>query len=83
MDETQTADPAHWFEPEEQDDDDFPSGRCVGTRVLNDKCAFLDRFGRCTLQVAATRVRGLHRWALKPLFCILYPIEIRQGSREL
>lgn len=78
MDETQSVDPANWFEPEEHDDEDFPSGRCVGTRVLNDKCAFLDKSGRCSLQVAALG-SGLHKWALKPLFCILYPIEIGNG----
>ncbi len=78
MDEKQDADPANWFETEEHDDEDFPSGRCVGTRVLNDKCAFLDRSGHCTLQVSATD-SGLHKWALKPLFCILYPIEIGNG----
>jgi hypothetical protein len=75
MDETQVTDEALWFEDRESDDADFQSGRCVGTREINDKCAFLDKRGRCTLQVAATE-EGMHKWALKPLFCILYPIEI-------
>jgi hypothetical protein len=75
MDETQSPDEALWFEDRESEDTDFPSGRCIGTREINDKCAFLDRGGRCTLQIAATE-EGMHKWALKPLFCILYPIEI-------
>lgn len=78
MDDSQTPDASRWFEDAELDDDDFPSGKCVGTRVVNGKCVFLDRQARCTLQVAATE-EGMHRWALKPLFCILFPIEISDG----
>lgn len=79
MDETQSANESDWFEEVEFDDPDFPSGRCVGTRIINDKCAFLDKQGRCSLQVAAT-AEGLGRWALKPLFCILYPIEVSENA---
>jgi len=75
MDATQSTDPARWFEPGVVEDPDFPSGQCVGTEVVNDKCAFLDGAGRCSLQNAAVAA-GLHKWAIKPLFCILYPIEI-------
>lgn len=78
MDDTQPHDVRNWFEKEEYDDPDFPSGRCVGTTIVNDKCAFLDRHGRCSIQVATTR-EGLGGWALKPLYCILYPIEISDG----
>jgi hypothetical protein len=75
MDETQVADPSAWFDAKEEADTDFPSGRCVGTQVIHNKCAFLDRMGRCSIQRAAVH-KGLHKWALKPLFCVLYPIEI-------
>ncbi len=75
MDETQPQDVNLWFEGNEHDDPDYPSGRCVGTREFNNKCAFLDKLGRCILQVAATEER-MHRWALKPLFCVLYPVEV-------
>ncbi len=78
MDQTQTADPSRWFETEAADDPDFPSGRCVGTQVINDKCAFLDGQGRCSLQKAAV-AEGMHKWSIKPLFCVLYPIEISDG----
>jgi len=79
MDETQPHNPAKWFDDEEESDPDFPSGRCVGTSVHNDKCAFLDKYGRCSVQRATTE-EGMGRWALKPLYCILYPIEISEGS---
>jgi hypothetical protein len=75
MDETQSPDPTMWFEDTEQQDSDFPSGRCIGTTVISDKCAFLDKFGRCVIQMAAVS-RGLHRWTWKPRFCVLYPLEI-------
>ncbi len=78
MDDSQPLDERRWFENDDYDDPDFMSGRCVGTAIINNKCAFLDRAGRCTLQVAATE-EGLGRWALKPLYCILYPIDISGG----
>ncbi len=79
MDETQSTDDRHWFEAEEHDDSDFPSGRCVGTAVIHEKCAFLDKIGRCSIQ-AATSEDGMGPWALKPLFCILYPIEVSEKT---
>jgi hypothetical protein len=75
MDATQPQDPSLWFELSEQEDADFPSGRCVGTEEFNGKCVFLDSRGRCSIQVAAV-AQGLDRWAWKPLFCILFPIEV-------
>jgi hypothetical protein len=79
MDETQDAEPSHWFEAEVHPDPDFPSGECVGTQVINNKCAFLDKLGRCSIQRAAL-AQGMHKWALKPLFCVLYPIEISNST---
>ena len=75
MDETQTTDASKWFEPEVADDSDFPSGKAIGTEVINDKCAFLDKFGRCSIQLAAVAA-GKHKWAWKPLYCVLFPIEV-------
>ncbi len=75
MDDSQSRDDGQWFEEREHDDADFRSGRCVGTREIGDKCAFLDAKGRCSIQVACT-ANGMHKWALKPLFCILYPVSI-------
>lgn len=78
MDDTQPHHPAEWFDDDVESDPDFPSGRCVSTTVYNDKCAFLDSYGRCAIQRATTE-QGMGRWALKPLYCILYPIEIEGG----
>jgi hypothetical protein len=78
MDETQTTDESRWFEDEAFDHGDFPSGRCIGTQEINDKCTFLDRQGRCSLQLASV-ANGRHKWHLKPLYCVLYPIEISDG----
>ncbi|MFN0157451.1 MAG: DUF3109 family protein [Bacteroidota bacterium] len=75
MDETQPKDEALWFDESDFEDKDFPSQRAIGTTVHNDKCAFLDKQGRCSIQLATT-TEGTGRWALKPLFCILFPIEI-------
>jgi Protein of unknown function (DUF3109) len=75
MDETQRLDEHEWFERDEEDDVDFVSGRCVSTRVVNGKCAFLDKAGRCSMQMAGT-MSGMHKWSLKPIFCILYPLEV-------
>jgi hypothetical protein len=78
MDETQSRDEQLWFDREEEEDSDFPSGRSVATNVVNGKCAFLDRTGRCSIQVASVAA-GMDRWALKPFFCILYPIDVSDG----
>lgn len=75
MDESQNRNEGDWFEPEEKLDADFPSGKCAGTAELNGKCAFLDSRGLCSLQLAAT-AEGMHKWALKPLYCVLYPIDV-------
>ena len=78
LDETQTDDETQWFEAGEKLDQDYASGRCVGTAMINGKCAFLDKRGYCTTQVAANAA-GMHKWALKPLFCVLFPIEVIGG----
>lgn len=75
MDETQTTNMTEWFEPEALEHSDFSSGACIGTREINGKCAFLDKLGRCSLQLAAGAT-GRHKWALKPLYCVLFPVEI-------
>lgn len=65
-----------WFDEEREEDSDFPSGYAVGTRTLEHGCVFLDSRGWCTLQKAAV-AEGLDKWALKPFFCVAYPITIQ------
>jgi Fe-S-cluster containining protein len=79
MDSTQSRDAALWFDDAEEADPDFRSGRRIGTSVINDRCVFQNSQGLCTLQVAAA-AEGMHRWAIKPLYCILYPIEVSDGT---
>jgi Protein of unknown function (DUF3109) len=73
LDETQTRDRSKWFDNSEDEDSDFPSGKCVSTEVFNDKCVFLDKKGRCVLQVAEMEEK-MPRFSLKPYYCILFPI---------
>ncbi len=81
LDETQTKDRNRWFDNSEEEDSDFPSGKCVSTEVYNNKCVFLDKKGRCVLQVAEME-EGLPRFSLKPYYCILFPIVKVDGVFE-
>lgn len=87
MDETQDTDPATWFDNEWVDDTDFKSGRAIGTNVherdggisnFKEGCVFLDKRHFCSIQVAAA-ANGLHRWAWKPKYCILFPVTVVEG----
>jgi Fe-S-cluster containining protein len=79
MDDSQERDPARWFEEEEREDPDFPSGRAVGTQVRESRCVFLDSARRCALQTAtmAAAQPGLD---LKPFFCTAFPVTIAAGT---
>jgi Fe-S-cluster containining protein len=78
----QEHDPARWFEDEVIDDPDYPSGKAVGTRATENGCVFLDQAGRCTLQKAAV-AEGMNRFALKPFYCVAYPVVIEHGILQL
>jgi Fe-S-cluster containining protein len=75
MDDSQTTDPEKWFEKEIVDDLDFDSGKAVGTETHNDKCVFQMRNGYCVLQYAST-LEGKHPWAIKPKYCVMFPVVI-------
>jgi hypothetical protein len=78
MDPHQEHDPSRWFE-EEEVDLDFPSGKAVGTQARDYGCVFLDSAGRCVLQKAAMG-EGMHKFALKPFYCVAYPVTIEHGE---
>lgn len=78
MDESQSKNVHEWFEAPEKDDD-FESGIAVGTNIINDKCTFLDKNGLCALQTLGLS-KGMHKWAYKPIFCVLFPLTIYQGA---
>ena len=88
MDETQDTDTSAWFDGEIIDDPDFPSGHAEGTDVhardggisgFTEGCVFLDKRHFCSIQVAAANA-GLHRWAWKPRYCILFPVTVVEGT---
>lgn len=78
MDETQSKNISDWFEPAEEDDD-LESGVAVGTEIVNEKCAFLDKNGLCVLQRLALE-EGEHKWKYKPIYCVLFPLTIFQNT---
>jgi Fe-S-cluster containining protein len=75
----QEHDASAWFEDSEVPDTDFPSGRCVGTRVRADGCVFLDGARRCVLQTV-TIATARPGFDLKPFFCSAFPITIANGT---
>lgn len=81
MDDGQIKDSSKWFESKKIKDSDFPSGYAIGTQLYVNKnlhrkqCVFKDSQNYCTLQKTSVRL-GLHKWALKPKYCIMYPLTI-------
>lgn len=78
MDDSQSKNCQDWFE-EPENDNDFDSGIAVGTNIINDKCAFLDQHGLCTLQKLGLS-KGLHKWDYKPIYCVLFPLTVYQET---
>ncbi|MBI3365293.1 MAG: hypothetical protein HY033_10330 [Ignavibacteriae bacterium] len=72
-------DSSKWFEDREREDTDFPSGKAIGTQAMDYGCVFLDSVGRCTLQKAAI-AEGMHPFALKPFYCVAYPVTVDHGE---
>lgn len=80
MDEFQIKDTSKWFEKDLEEDHDFPSGYAIGTELyINNEgitqCVFKDKNGYCSLQVMAVK-NGMHKWEIKPKYCIMYPVTI-------
>jgi Fe-S-cluster containining protein len=65
---------ARWFDPEEEVDADYPSGRVVRTEVHDGGCIFLahDRRG-CAIHRAAIE-GGWDIHGVKPAICRLFPL---------
>lgn len=80
MDEGQVRDTKKWFDKELTKDTDFPSGYAIGTEVYDTKagvtqCVFQDAKGFCTIQLASVK-NNMHKWAIKPKYCIMYPVTV-------
>ncbi|MBW2993546.1 DUF3109 family protein [Candidatus Woesearchaeota archaeon] len=72
-------DETKWFAEEEEEDDEFPSGRSVATNdEPSDFCVFFEPEHGCVLQKAAVD-EGRHEWEYKSIFCILFPLTIVNG----
>ncbi len=78
MDDTQNKNHEEWF-AEYWEDPDFPSGAAVGTTVYKNNCVFLNKEGRCVIQVAATQ-EGRDRWDIKPFYCVLFPVSVTEKT---
>jgi Fe-S-cluster containining protein len=65
---------ARWFDPHEEEDADYPSGRVVRTEVRGAGCIFLshDRRG-CAIHRAALE-GGWDMRGVKPAICRLFPL---------
>ncbi|HEX3762472.1 MAG TPA: DUF3109 family protein [Kofleriaceae bacterium] len=65
---------ARWFDPQEEEDADYPSGRVVRTEVRGTGCIFLahDRRG-CAIHRAALE-GGWDMRGVKPAICRLFPL---------
>ena len=82
MDETQSTDTSVWFEDDIEEDEDYPGGLCIGTNVVNDKCAFLDAEGLCVLQKLERELALPAGESLKPFYCYLFPLTTYQSRVE-
>lgn len=78
MDETQVQDESVWFENRLEEDIDFPSGVSVGTEVHNNKCTFLRKDGRCSVQLVSVEKYN-DPWKIKPFYCVAFPISVENG----
>jgi len=78
-------DPNMWFSAPSAEEDS-PDGAVIGTNVIDDPrhpggacCVFLRPDRLCALQVTSQQL-GLEYPGLKPLFCALYPLQLRENE---
>jgi Fe-S-cluster containining protein len=69
-----------WFDPEEEIDSDYPSGRVVRTEVFGGGCIFLahDRRG-CAIHRASIE-QGWDMRGVKPAICRLFPLSYEDDA---
>lgn len=79
------SDPNGWFSAPAADEQS-PNGLVIGTNVIDDPlrpgqtcCVFLRPDRLCALQVTSHQL-GLEYPGLKPLFCALYPLQVREAE---
>lgn len=79
MDLSQKNNPNSWFNKKIKKDGDYSSGKCAEIKTINKKCAFQDQQGHCSIQKACL-TSGIDGWALKPFYCILYPLTVENNT---
>jgi hypothetical protein len=82
MEPNQDHNHSTWFDSEEVEDPDFPSGKAVGTQTRGNGCVFLNSKGHCVLQITATE-EGKSKFALKPFYCFAFPVALEFGELVL
>lgn len=80
-------DPVVWFDDDEDSDTILFEETVFHTNVLPERehyggtaCVFWMMDGRCALQCAG-QAMGLHPWTLKPVYCVLHPLDIDEEGR--
>jgi len=71
-----------WFSRRTRRDPDFLEGRSLDTRVVEGACVFLRADGLCAVHVASENVTK-HPYALKPAYCILFPLCVEKGKLDV
>jgi Fe-S-cluster containining protein len=65
-----------WWVTDVCDDDDFPGGHAIDTKVVGRGCAFLRPDGRGCGIHAYCLERGMDYHDLKPIYCSLFPLTV-------
>ncbi len=76
-----------WFQKKIEPDPFIEGGEVIHTRVIKNSahyggtaCVFLNDDHKCVLQVTAEELK-LHKWSLKPFYCILHPLDLDDDGR--
>jgi Fe-S-cluster containining protein len=71
-----------WFTVRVRRDPDFLAGRSVETRVVAGACVFLRADRLCAVHAASQEAAG-HPYALKPAYCVLFPLAVEDGVLDV
>ena len=71
-----------WFTRRVKKDPDFLCGRSLDTRVAGSACVFLRADLLCAVHIASENALG-HPYALKPAYCILFPLAVENGALDV
>lgn len=76
-----------WFQKKILCDPFIAGGEVIHTSVIKNSvhlggtaCVFLNDHHKCVLQISAEKY-GLHKWNLKPFYCILHPLYLDDAGK--